>query len=555
MKPDTKLRWAPLLVLAVMMVASAIVFLHAARGTTFFLDDWNFVETRHQWTLDAFLEPHNEHLSLVPVAVYKLLFVTVGLDDYRLYRATAIVFHLACVGVIFAFARRRVGDWAALGLVAPLLFLATSWLDIVWPFQIGFLASITFGVGALLAAERGTRAGDIAACGLLVLSLASSGTGIPFVLAVFLTILAKQAWRARLWVVSAPIALYALWYVAYGRSAARSSNIDALPSYVANAAAGAAGSLSGLGPDWGQILIVLLGVGVAHAWVRSPRRLDPLVPVIVIALSFWALTALARAQLQEPAALRYLYPGAAFLILVLAELMHRAGALSWDVGRVAAVCGAGGLALIANTGALPEVEVFRVESADARAATAAIEIAAPVAAPNVVVDDYQPQIKPPLYLAAVRAIGSSPAYSQRELEAATTVARMAADEALSRIYRPRPEAVPAGAPPGPPPAVAAVSGAAQRARGSCVTFVASGPQVRADLELPPAGVIVSVVGPGEPAKLRLRRFADTFRAPPIGSVAGRAAIRLPADRSPRPWHVQVRRAGSFKACGIAPSSP
>jgi hypothetical protein len=319
-----------------------------------------------------------------------------------------------------------------------------------------------------------------------------------------------------------------------------------------NAASGAGGSLSGLGPDWGQILVVLIGIGVAHAWLRSPRRLDPIVAVIVIGLSFWALTALARAQLQEPGAMRYLYPGAAFLILVLAELMNRYGALAWGPGRVAAVCCAGALALIANTGALPGVEVFRTESADARAATAAIEIAAPVAAPDVVVDDFQPQIRPPLYLAAVKDIGSSPAYSQRELEAATTVARMAADDALSRIYRPRPEIVPPGARLGPAPAVAAVVGASQRARGSCVTFAASGPQVRADLELPPAGATISVIGPGAPAKLRLRRFADTFRAPPIGTVAGRAAIRLPADRSPRPWHVQVRRAGSFKACGLAP---
>jgi hypothetical protein len=548
-------RWVPFALLAVMMVASAIVFLHAARGTTFFLDDWNFVETRHEWTLDAFLEPHNEHFSLVPVAVYKLLFVTFGLDDYRLYRGTAIVFHLACVGVVYAFARRRVGDWTALGLVAPLLFLATSWLDIAWPFQIGFLASITFGVGALMAAERGTRAGDLAACGLLILSLCSSGTGVPFVLAVGLMLISQTAWRARLWVVAAPVALYALWYVVYGRSAARSDNIDALPAYVVNAGAGAAGSLSGLGPDWGQVIFVLIGVGVAFVWMRAPRRLDPLVPLIVIALSFWALTALARAQLQEPGAMRYLYPGAVFLILILAELMGRHGAASWDAGRIAAVWTFGALFVIANTSALPGVEVFRAESADARAATAAIEIAAPVGAPDVVVDDFQPQIRPPLYLAAVDALDSSPAYSQRELETATTTSRLAADEALLRIYRPRPEPVPAGTGLGAPPAVAAVTGAAQRVRGACVTLVAAAPTVRADLELPAAGVSIAPVGAGDAVHLRLRRFADTFVPREIGTVTGRAAVRLPADRSPRPWHLHVRRSGSLKACGLGPAAP
>jgi hypothetical protein len=543
---------APLVVLGAMMVISAALFLHAGRGTTFWFDEWNFVQDRHQWTLDAFLKPHNEHFSLIPVAVYKLLFVTVGLDDYRVYRAAGVLFHLACAGVLFAFARRRAGDWIAVALVAPLLFLASGWLDIVWPFQIGYLSAIACGVASMMMLEERTRRSDVRACVLLAGALASSSLGVPFAIGAGFEVVRHPDRRARAWVVAVPIALYGLWYAAYGHSALRSSNIDAVPVYVANAAAGAAGALSGFGADWGQILVALLAVAVASVWLRSTRWADRLATVLVVAVAFWALTGLARAQLNEPAAIRYLYPGAVLLILVLAELLHRAGSLVWPAGRVAAVCVLAAIAVDANIASLPDAGLLRTAATNVRAQLAAVEIAAPAAAPDIVLDPSQPQIHPPAYLAAVRDLDSSPAYSQQELERATPGDRAAADVAFLRIYQPAVTTPPAGPARGPRPTVSGLTGGRLRARGSCVSIEGIADRATADLVVPPGGFVIEQRSGAKEAELRLRRFGDGFPEAPTASLPSgeRAALRLPRDRSSVPWHAQVTIAEPFQALSL-----
>jgi hypothetical protein len=547
---------APLVVLGAMMIISAVVFIHAGRGTTFWFDEWNFVQDRHEWTLDAFLKPHNEHFSLIPVAVYKLLFVTVGLDDYRVYRGVAVLFHLVCVGVLFVFARRRAGDWIAVALVAPLLFLASGWLDIVWPFQIGFLSAIACGVASLMMLEGRTRRSDVWACVLLALALASSSLGVPFALGAVFEVVRHRDRRARAWIVAVPIALYALWYVAYGHSALRSSNIDAVPVYVANAAAGAAGALSGFGSDWGQILVALLAVAVTSAWLRSTRWYDWLATVLVVALSFWALTGLARAQLNEPAAIRYLYPGAVLLILVLAELLRRARSAAWPAGRVVAICLFAAIAVDANIAALPGVGFLRTAAANVRAELTAVEIAAPAAAPDIVLDPSQPQIRPPAYLAAVRDLDSSPAYSQRELERGTPGARATADAAFLRIYQPGLSASPSGQARGPRPTMSGLTGGRLLARGSCVSIEGLADRATADLVVPPGGLVIEQRSGAKEAELRLRRFGDGFPKAATASLPSgeRAALRLPRDRSPVPWHAQLTVAGPVRACGLAEGS-
>src|SRR5439155_13023036 len=82
--PADEARSSPLgwVALGVLLVAGAVVLLHQIRGTTFWFDEWVWVAERHGSGLHSLLEPHNEHFSLVPVAIYKLLFATAGLDHY-----------------------------------------------------------------------------------------------------------------------------------------------------------------------------------------------------------------------------------------------------------------------------------------------------------------------------------------------------------------------------------------------------------------------------------------------------------------------------------------
>ena len=156
-------------------------------------------------TSTRLLLPHNEHLSLVPVLVFKALFSTVGIDSYVPYRVAGLALHCGVVVLLFVYARRRVGDVLALAAAATVLFLGTAWPDVLWPFQIGFLGSLAAGIGALLALDREDRRGDITAAVLLAVALASSSLGIPLLFAFALEVLGRpdraraggSSWRPR----------------------------------------------------------------------------------------------------------------------------------------------------------------------------------------------------------------------------------------------------------------------------------------------------------------------------------------------------------------------
>src|SRR5204863_7192235 len=157
-------------------------------------------------------EPHNEHFSLVPVIVYKILFATAGLDHYAPYQVVALVLHLTIATLVFVWVRRRAGDVLALAGATLLLFLGAGFEDVLWPFQIGFLFALASGLGAFLLLERDTRVGDVAAMILLGVSLASASLGIPIAFGAGAYLLVRPAQRGRLWVVLVPLVLYGIWY-------------------------------------------------------------------------------------------------------------------------------------------------------------------------------------------------------------------------------------------------------------------------------------------------------------------------------------------------------
>src|SRR5579862_9780348 len=64
------------------LVAAGLWLYWLTRGTTFFQDEWVWVLYRRGNDLGTFLRPHNQHLSLVPLIVYRLLLSAVGLRHY-----------------------------------------------------------------------------------------------------------------------------------------------------------------------------------------------------------------------------------------------------------------------------------------------------------------------------------------------------------------------------------------------------------------------------------------------------------------------------------------
>jgi hypothetical protein len=536
--------------LAGVLFLCAAELLYAGRHVTFFYDEWDFVTGRRGTGAATFLEPHNEHLSLIPVAIYKLLFAAVGLSHHWVYRAVLVALLLVVGVLVFSLARSRVGDGAAVAAAALVLFLGKAWEDLLWAFQIGFVTSVAAGLGALLALERDDRRGDVIASVLLGVGLASSSLGIPIVIGVTAEIVWSGRWR-RLALLVPPVALYGLWYLHYGASALKSDNIIGAADYAIEAAAGAMGALAGQGLDWGRPLLVaaLIGLGLRLA---VPGRISArLVGVLVAAAAFWVLTGIARAGLSEPDAPRYLYPGAVLIVLAGCELLRGARP---DPRQLSVVAGAATLAVALGAPDLRAGARFlRSTSESVQAELGALALVGPRADPGYQFDPkLAPQLRAGTYAAAVAWIGSTTADTPAELQAAGSTAREQADRVLAEAGGLALTTARGATTRAALTLDGATGGAAER-RGSCVRFRASrGGSGGVELALP-AGGGLTITAAGAPAEVRVRRFFDVFRATPVGIVtpAGARALQLRADASPASWHVRLDTRGAVTACGLA----
>ena len=421
----------------------------------------------------------------------------------------------------------------------------------MWPFQMGFLGSLAAGIGALLCLDRGDRAGEIGASALLTVALASSSLGIPIFAVAVLEILGRPDRRARWWILVAPAVLYGLWYLGYHSSQGKESvdNLLSTPAYVADAAAAAVGSVFGLGIEWGRPL-VLAGIAVLVLAIRRGAA-DPwrLAALIALPLLFWGLTGIARADLHEPGAPRYLYPGAVFLLMIAFEA---ARGVRITRGATAALLVLLAFATLSNLGALRNgAGYLRDQTAELDGALAAVQLAAP----NGVDPQFRPQITvaPQIfagsYLAAVKDLGS-PAPAPEELPRLFGRGRAAADGTLRGAYGIALAPAP-GKPAGPAPAPEQAAATQTTAKGACLRARPQSSAGALDLTVPAGGLQIASDGGG--AKVFVRRFGDQFPPDAVGDVAANGApvaLKIPGDASTAPWHARLALSGPVRVCGL-----
>jgi hypothetical protein len=526
--------------LAVLMGLAAIVIYRKGLGTTFYFDEWAFVIDRQPWRWDIVLTPYNGHLSLLPIVVYKLLFMTVGLGPYWVYRLVLLAFHFLCVALLFVYARHRVGDALAVCVAALVLFLGTAWHDLLVPFQIGFLGSVAGGLAMLVALDRRTLAGDVIAAVALAVSLSSSSLGVSFALAALVEVLLRDdRWR-RAWIAVLPFALYLVWYVDYRNSpqsvraavgplgSVVRANFPVLGSYSAEASAAAFGGLFGLGSAWGRLLVVgglaLLVVRLGGTWPVSPRLLG----LLVATVAYWGLLAIFRAQLVPPDASRYLYGGATLIVLIGLELAAgtRVGGQGLALVGLAVAFAAVGNYSALNGGS----RTLQDSSAHVRAELGALEVAGRSVDPNYIPDQQRTQgVRAGRYLAVVKAHGS-PADSAEEIAREPEPIRQEADAVLARAL-----------------GVTVLPASRAGARGQrCTELRPRGSEGVVDLTLPAAGLVVE---PEQRAiEFRLRHFADGYAEQPFGTISRRTLIRIGRGRSALDWHLQLRTRLPVRAC-------
>ena len=301
----------------------ALTILWATRSFTFYFDEWTFITTAPDWTVATIFQPHNEHPSMLFRLVYWTLLNTVGLRSYLPYMALVALAHAANVVLLFELVRRRAGDLIGMAAALLLLVLGAGWEDLLWAFQMAWLASVAFGLGALLALQTPRRA---AAAGLLAASLAFSGIGVAFAaVATVQLLLTPSRRRDLLWFAPIGLALVA-WYAAFGRFGTHpnpqptAQNLLVDPLY---ALWGLSQSVAGVIGEGGWVGAAVLAAAVAAlAWRWWRHGADAFAVGVAAGLvAFYLVTGLTRAQLglQQGGASRYTYVGAVLWLILLAD--------------------------------------------------------------------------------------------------------------------------------------------------------------------------------------------------------------------------------------------
>jgi hypothetical protein len=545
-------RNAPYLLLAVALATSAVLTLALTWHFTFLQDTWEFLMNRRDLSVDSLMDPHNEHIVVIPVAIQLVFLHLFGMDTAQPEFVLLAIGLLVTAYLLFVYVSRRVGPWFGLFATVLILFLGPAWELLLWPFEISLLGSVLFGLATLLALEREDRLGDVLACLSLALALGFSSLGIPFVVAALVAVLLSPRERrlGRAFVVVIPVLLYAAWYLGWGHDAESHltlRNVLASPRFVAESLAVGVGNLFGLGTDpvgggielfWGAVLLAAIVALVGYRQLRKPGFDPGLWPVAAAAAANWFLTAFNQIPGRDPASSRYQYASCVFIVLVLSNLLagERFSRRAVLIGGAVTL-----LAIAPNLVVLKDgSETFEQQSVLTRADTAAIEIAERTVSPEF---ELTPEIAgtPSLidifageYLEAVDEYGS-PAYTEAELAVAPEEGRRQADIVLS-------QALPLG--------TRTIPGAYDAAGGreNCVAVPAATSPLSKFAIHPGASRIE--VAPGPEADLSLRRFAEGEFPVPIAPAPGGSVtvLRVPRDESPRPWYLHVEATQPVRVC-------
>lgn len=546
-------RNAPIVLLGVALLASALLLLVLSTKLTFFQDTFEFLMNRRSFSVDSILKPHNEHIVVIPVLLEQLLLTVFGMTSALPEYVLLIVCLTATALLLFVYARRRVGPWPALMMTALLLFIGPAWQDILWPFEIGFVGSVLFGIAMLLVLEREDERGDLLACLFLFVSLAFNSLGLAFAVAAIVELAMNRRRRGlgRAWVVGVPLALFVLWYLGWGHDAESHlslSNVLGAPKFLVESLAASLESLLGLStspvvgvgsPDWGRALLVgAIGLVAFGQW-RRPGFNRWLWPAAAAAASYWLLTAFNYIPGREPTTSRYLYASAALTLLVVANLLKDvrfSRQVLWVAGIVTVGAIASNLVILKNG-----YHWFHEQAVITKADLGAMDIARGTINPNFALSpdiagtasliDVEAQ----KYFGAVDQYGGSPGYSPSELAEASEPGPRLADTLLALAL---------------PISTETTEGEyASGAGENCKLLPAGSAAPTSEVPLSP-GLTRVEVAPGPPAAFTLRRFTTGAYPVQTEGAPGESTtlLRIPRDRAPQPWLLHVEASQEARVC-------
>lgn len=250
------------------LVAGLAVLLWANRGQWFYFDEWDFLSLRGLRGADlGLLQPHGEHWVTVPVLVYRALYAAFGLRTYLPYVAVLVAAHLVAAHLLFRL-QLRCGVDPPVAAAGAALFVVLGAADenLLWAFQVTFVAAVAFGLAFVLVAagDGGWRRRGLA-WALAAGALMSSGAGVTLVAVGALAAGVRRGARAALWAAVPPAVLYGVWLAGPGRSGLRSQEVT--------------------GPGLGQVPRFVL-TGLDHA-LRTTFGFPAAGLVVAAALAAW----------------------------------------------------------------------------------------------------------------------------------------------------------------------------------------------------------------------------------------------------------------------------
>ena len=544
------------------IAAAAALSFWLERGLTYGFDEYIWIQTAALGGSEDLWHPYGGHLIVFPYYVFRAVLDLFG-NSFLAFGIIQIAGLSAMAALLYIYVRRRLGPILALGPAFVLLLLGGSYPVLYQPLiGIQFLCALLPGLAAIIVLEREDLRGDIAACALLLLSVAGFSDGLIFLAGAVVAVALSPARWHRIWVVAVPIVAYAYWRhwaSKFGEpSGIVASNIPWLPSYFADALAVYATSIFGLvglvGPGpWSDLRLAggitfgkvglghvtegvviltfeLIGIGAAVFALRRrlggiPRSLWPAVAMMLVYFSELGVVLIPGRTANEA---RYLYAGVLLLMMVGAEL-----ARGVRTTRISVVV-VGLLTVAAVVGNLPRTHDSRAYLDDyakrMRSDMEVIDLAGrhvdPAFTPNLDVPGVAPDaevLNAGPWEEAVARYGS-PAYSIPVLRKQAETVRAEADQVSARALQ--------------------LTLTPTRAKGDCERIPAA--TTAAGFALPAGGATLI---PAAPTSVDLRRWADEFSVS-LGQIdSGRAtALRIPPDASRVPWEAKLEPAGTVELC-------
>jgi hypothetical protein len=321
------------------LTVAAGVLLVANRNQWFHGDEWAFILNRGPGVGDLRLfAPHNDHWSTIPVLIYWALLSVFGLSSYLPYAAVVIVFHLALAHLLWR-ACLRVGTspLLATALAGVFAVLGAGAENLLWAFQMGFVAAVAFGWAAVLLHDHDGSFDRRDVFGWLasIAALMSSGPGLAMVgVAVLVVALRRRRIIDTALVAVVPGVVFLSWYTIEGRHAHRvpqpAGSEWGVVDWSWHGLSFALERIVGVPTTGGVLVLVLVAWWVMHTdLVRGPTAVA--CAAAIGAFAFYLMTAFGRVGLGMVASTsgRYVYIAAALLLPTIALLITRTVPEGW----------------------------------------------------------------------------------------------------------------------------------------------------------------------------------------------------------------------------------